>query len=149
MWQATAMPLDLSSYRNAIAQLEDALDYCASSLSASDPRLAVHLRAGAIQSFEFTYELAVKMLKRYLQMSEANPNLIDELTFNDLIRRGYEIGLLSAELTIWKEFRRDRGTTSHTYDERKAIEVFATIPIFLAEAKFLATELARRQEGDV
>jgi Nucleotidyltransferase substrate binding protein like len=70
------------------------------------------------------------MLKRYLQMSEANPNLI-------------------GELTIWKGFRRDRGTTRHTYDERKAIEFFATIPIFLAEAKFLATQLARRQEGGV
>jgi hypothetical protein len=48
------MIIDVTSLSNAIAQLEEALNYANSSLAASDPRLARHLRAAAIQAFEFT-----------------------------------------------------------------------------------------------
>lgn len=140
------MNLDISSLENAIAQLEDALFYCASDLAKSDPRLELHLRDGAIQAFEYTYELAFKSLKRYLAMTEPNPDRVAEMSFNEVIRRGYELGFLKAELAEWREFRRDRGTTSHAYDERKAIEVYQNIPAFLTEAKFLLTEIKRRQE---
>jgi nucleotidyltransferase substrate binding protein (TIGR01987 family) len=143
--ERTTVSLDLSSSRDAILQVEEALAYAGSDLAKNDPKLARHLRAGAIQAFEFTYELSIKMLKRYLQATEANPASVDEWTFNDLILRGYEVGLLQAELSAWKAFRRDRGTTSHAYDEAKAIEVYATIPAFLAEAKFLFGEIDRRQ----
>jgi nucleotidyltransferase substrate binding protein (TIGR01987 family) len=141
------MNLDLSSLRNAVAQVEEALAYARSDLATGDPKLARHLRAAAIQAFEFTYELSVKMLKRYLEATEANPASVDELTFNDLIRRGYEVGLLQAELADWKEFRRDRGTTSHAHDEKKAMDVYETIPAFLTEARFLLDQIARRQDG--
>ncbi len=86
------MILDLSSLRNAIAQTEEAL-------------------AAAIQAFEFTYELAIKTLRRYLMESEPSPATVDEMSFNDLVRRGYAIGLLQAELTEWKVYRRSRGIT--------------------------------------
>lgn len=111
------------------------------------PRLAVHLRAAAIQAFEFTYELAVKTLKRYLSEIDPNPALIDELSFNDLIRQCYEIGLVQSELVKWKQFRQDRGTTSHAYDENKALIVFAGIADFVREAKFVFAEIKRRQEA--
>lgn len=137
--------LDLSSFKLAISQLEDALKYCQTDLAKKDPRLFLHLRAGAIQAFEFTYELAIKMLKRFLETTEANPAIIDETTFNEFIRLGYERGLLKSELAQWKEFRKDRGTTSHTYDENKAVDVYESIPDFLDEAKFLYQEMTRRQ----
>ena len=142
------MSLDLTSLRNAILQIEEALAYAHSDLAKGDPRLARHLRAAAIQAFEFTYELSVKMLKRYLETTEANPASVDEMTFNELIRSGYEAGLLRAELSDWKNFRRDRGTTSHAYHEDKARAVFATIPAFLAEARFLLAEINTRQERE-
>lgn len=141
------MTLDLTSLKGAIAQLEDALRYCNSDLAKGDAKLALHLRAAAIQAFEFTYELSYKMLKRYLESTEANPAIVDEMNFNDIIRRGYEIGLLKAELEEWKEFRKDRGTTSHAYDEEKAKDVFESIPDFLVEAKSLCAEIEKRQEA--
>ena len=140
--------LNLTSLSNAILQIEEALAYAQSDLAKDDPRLARHLRAAAIQAFEFTYELSIKMLKRYLETLKANPAAVDEMTFNELIRSGYEAGLLKAELSDWKNFRRDRGTTSHAYDEDKARAVFATIPAFLAEAKFLLAEINTRQERE-
>ena len=140
--------LNLTSLSNAILQIEEALAYAQSDLAKDDPRLARHLRAATIQAFEFTYELSIKMLKRYLETLEANPAAVDEMTFNELIRSGYEAGLLRAELSDWKTFRRDRGTTSHAYDEDKARAVFATIPRFLDEAKFLLAEINTRQERE-
>jgi nucleotidyltransferase substrate binding protein (TIGR01987 family) len=140
------MMIDLSTFHKAISQVDEALAFCESDMVHGNPRLTLHLRAAAILAFEFTYELAVKTLKRFLEMTDPYPSSIDEMSFNDLIRRGYELGLLRAELVGWKQFRRDRGTTSHAYDEKKALDVFAGIPAFLDEAKFLYAEIKRRQE---
>lgn len=137
--------LDLSSFSKAIAQMEEALVYCGSDLAKKDPRLHLHLRAAAIHAFEFTYELSFKTLKRYLEMTEANPSVLEEMDFNDLVRRGYGLGLLQTEIAKWREFRKDRGTTSHTYDEDKARDVFENIPYFLTEAKFLLAQIQKRQ----
>ena len=140
------MKLDLASLQKAISQMESALAFCSSDLARDNARLALHLRAGAIQAFEFTFELSFRMLRRYLETTESNPAAIAEMTFGEIIRRGHELGLLQAEMAEWNAFRRDRGTTSHTYDEKKAKSVFATIPNFLIEAKFLLAQIHRRQE---
>ncbi len=142
------MKLDFTSFENAIAQIDEALMFCASDTAKADPRLALHLRAGAIQAFEFTYDLAIKMLKRYFEANDANPSVIDEMTFHELIRRGYEAGLLGVDLAQWKAFRQHRGTTSHTYDETKAQVIFEAIPNFLVEAKHLLGQLQARQASD-
>jgi nucleotidyltransferase substrate binding protein (TIGR01987 family) len=139
------MILDRSALENAIVRGEEALAFCASDLAKNDPRLALHLRAGAIQAFEFTYELAIRTLRRHLVETEPDPSAVMEMTFNALIRRGYELGLLRAEVALWQDFRRRRGTTSHTYDSAKAQAVFEIIPEFLAEARFLLVWLAVRQ----
>jgi len=131
--------LDLSSLRIAIAQFDEAMDLNRSDIAAANPRLAVHLRAAAIQAFEFTCELVVRALKRFLRAAEAIPAAADEMDFNELIRRGCELGLLKAEIDAWRGFRRDRGTTSHAYDEAKALAAFA------AEAKSLLEKIGRRQ----
>ncbi|MFZ4084458.1 MAG: HI0074 family nucleotidyltransferase substrate-binding subunit [Vampirovibrionia bacterium] len=138
------MSLDLSSFKNAIKQLEDSLEVCQiQSIREIDARAEKQLRAGAIQAFEFTYELSWKLIKRYLENTEPSPEF-DEITFNELIRKGYEKGLLLSNLEIWKAYRKRRGTTSHTYDENKAIDIYAHIPDFLIEVKYLLKELQKR-----
>ena len=139
------MVLDLTSLRKAIAQAEDAIDFATSTRAAGDARAALHLRAGAIQAFEFTYELAFKTLRRWLETIEADPRAVDGMTFDQIVRRGYEVGVLSVEVAGWRAFRRDRGTTSHAYDEPKARAVFEALPAFIAEARFLADAIDERQ----
>jgi hypothetical protein len=118
------MTIDLTSFSNAIAQWEEALDYAASDLAASDPRLARHLRAGAIQAFEFTYELSFKTLRRYLE-----PPIPARAPSRIWISPGWcARGLLSPEVKVWRKFREDRGTTSHAYDNDKAQQVFCGTP---------------------
>lgn len=98
------------------------------------------MKAGAIQAFGFTYELSWKLIKRYLETTEPSPDF-DDITFNDLIRKGYEKGLLLNDLEAWKAYRKRRGITSHTYDENKAEDIYQNIPEFLTEVKYLFKQL--------
>ena len=141
------MRLDLTPLDRAIAQFEGALEYHSSDLASRHPALKLQLRAAAIQAFEFTYELSFKMIKRHLEQASANPAQFDEMGFNDIMREAFQRGLVQSELSAWKEYRRLRGTTSHTYDEDKARMVFESVPYFLREAKYLLEQLRKRNES--
>jgi nucleotidyltransferase substrate binding protein (TIGR01987 family) len=130
--------LDLTSLAKAIGQLEAGL-----TILAKDDENAL-LRDGVIQRFEFTYELSHKMLKRFIEATSANPQEADAMTFQELIRVGSEQGLLISGWDKWRDFRKARGTTSHTYDEAKAIEVLSVIPDFLSEAKYLYEQISKK-----
>ena len=141
------MRLYLTPLHDAIAQLEEALEYHGSDLAARDAALKRHLRAAAIQAFEFTYELSFKMIKRHLEESSENPGQFDEMSFSTIMREAFQRGLVQSELSVWKEYRRLRGTTSHTYDEDKARVVFENVPNFLREARYLRNQLQQRNES--
>jgi nucleotidyltransferase substrate binding protein (TIGR01987 family) len=134
------MSLDLSSLRKALMTLDEGLQ--AHSARPEDKFIV----DACIQRFEYCYEISHKMLRRYLEETEPTPKEVTDLSFPNLIRLGFERGLLSAEWLEWRAFREARNITSHAYDEIKAKEVFASIPAFLAEAKFLLAQLELRQE---
>ena len=140
------MKLDLTPLENAVAQLEDGLVQYDSHVVREFPQIRNQMRAGAIQAFEFTYELSVGMIKRHLEQVSANPAEIEELFFRDLIRRAWQQGLLRSELDSWLRYRTNRGTTSHTYNDERAERVFQGIPEFLEEARHLLKELHARNE---
>ncbi|ADV84559.1 HI0074 family nucleotidyltransferase substrate-binding subunit [Terriglobus saanensis] len=133
--------IDLTAFRNAVQQLSSAIQE-----QAREPE-RVLLRAGLIQTFEFTYELSHKMLKRYLMSVTPSPEQIDLLTFEGLIRLGDEAGLLLSPIAVWKDFRKARTETSHTYNEEKAVAVLNRIPAFEQEAKHLLERLRERIES--
>ena len=142
------MTLDLNSLRKAIGSLESALSVASEDRMAQlDEETREVVRAGVIQNFEFTYELSHKMLRRYLEMSGPSSSAIDEMSFPDLIRTGSEQGLLLNGWDVWRNYRKARGTTSHTYDHDKADEVLSVVPQFLSEARHLLAELERRALG--
>ena len=141
------MRLYLTPLDDAIAQLEEALEYYGSDLASRDPALKLHLRAAAIQAFEFTYELSFKMIKRHLEQVSENPSRFDEMSFSAIMREAFRRGLVRSELSAWKEYRKLRGTTSHTYDGAKAQVVFEGVPAFLREARYLRDQLQRRNDS--
>jgi len=128
------MKLDLTALENAIVSLQVGLNEYAI-------RPNIFVRDACIQRFEYTYELSWKMLKRFLETTSANPVEIDEMSFQNLIRTGSEKGLLLHGWDIWTDYRKARSTTSHVYNEKKAIEVFSVIPGFLQEAEHLLQKL--------
>ena len=132
------MTLDFSPLANAVARLEEGLARFA--LDVGDAQI----RDGLIQRFEFTYDLAHKMLRRALEESAANPAEIDQMSFPTLIRTASEMGLLGGDWSDWRSYREMRNITSHTYDEAKALQVTAAIPAFLGEAKEVLRRLQAR-----
>jgi hypothetical protein len=84
------------------------------------------------------------MIRRYLADTEPSPAVVAELTFEGLIRRAGELGLVSEPIVTWKEFRKARTDTSHTYNEANALSVVARIPAFAQEAAFLLKRLDER-----
>lgn len=131
------MKLELSSFEKALASLDEAL-------AEFDRTQSQFVKDACIQRFEYTYELAHKLLKRQLEAMSANPSEFDQMSFPDMIRSGAERGLLANGWDEWRRFRDARNATSHAYNEKKANEVFERIPAFRDEAAFLLARLAER-----
>ncbi|MDP4529189.1 nucleotidyltransferase substrate binding protein [Alkalimonas delamerensis] len=132
------MPLDIQPLLNAIERLHEGLQRYQQDIR------DIQIRDGLVQRFEFTYEISHKTLKRYLEFSSPSPEQFDQMPFADLIRTANEQGLLQGDWPTWRTYRDMRAKTSHTYDEDIALQVVAGIPDFLAEARFLATQLQQR-----
>jgi nucleotidyltransferase substrate binding protein (TIGR01987 family) len=132
------MDLDLSSLKAAIDRLAEVV-----AARQADPDNAF-LRDAAIQRFEFTYELAHKMLRRYLDLTAADPQEIERMSFPNLIRTASEQELIHSDWERWHRWREARAKTSHTYDEGVAEDVAAGIPEFLPEVRFLFDQLRLR-----
>jgi nucleotidyltransferase substrate binding protein (TIGR01987 family) len=133
--------LDLTSLAAATQRLQEGL--ARYNFDESDDQI----RDGLIQRFEFTYELAHKTLKRHLEATAPNPEDIDRLPFQDLIRTANVQGLLKGDWSDWKEYRELRSRTSHAYGERIALVVVAGIPKFLGEVTALLTNLEAANKG--
>lgn len=81
----------------------------------------VLLQAGLIQTYEFTFELAWKTLKDYLEMegfTVSSPRAT--------LRQAFQSGYIQ-QGDVWLKALNDRNLTPHTYDDEVAKEVIADI----------------------
>ena len=98
------------------------------------------VRDATIQRFEYTYEIAWKMMKRHLEWAEGGD--ADRLARRELFREAARIGLVeSAE--EWFEYHQARNRTSHVYDEVVAEEVYESALRFAPAAPRLLEALER------
>lgn len=95
-------------FLSALARLEEALAQPENSF----------LRDASIQRFEFTYELAWKAIKLWLETKE-----VLALNAKETLQAALEQGLL-ADGNGWSQLHRMRNLTSHTYDEAQALLVY-------------------------
>ena len=131
-------PIDLSSLRKALHQLGEAIRYWTELAPESVPKL--HLRSAVIQSFEFTYELSVRSMRRVLMERAEAADLVADLSFNDLLRKAADAGLIADPLQ-WRQWREIRTATSHAYDDGKARQVAEGAIRFADDATALLTRL--------
>lgn len=123
-----------ASLEKALSQLKISLDYAATYDCSNDPTLHAQFISAAIQSFEYSFELVFKLIKKYIIAAVTDATLINSLSYADLIRKALQLGVLKSSLKIWLEYRDARNSTSHTYDEEIANQVFEKIPEFYNEA---------------
>ena len=106
----------LNNFLKALSQLENAVNL------AYQRDLSELEKQGLIQAFEFTFELAWKVMKDYFYFQGNNSihgsrDAIKEAFNNDLIKNGH----------LWMDMIVSRNKTSHTYDENTTSEIVDNI----------------------
>lgn len=77
---------------------------------------------GLIQGFEFTHELAWKVIKDYLEYQGTQ----DITGSRDAVREAFSRGMITNG-DVWMEMIKSRNKTSHTYNQTIAEEIVAKI----------------------
>lgn len=131
----SVVSLDLTAFQSVLASLNRGITR---SLAVPADE---ELRDAVIQRFEYTYELAWKTLRRYLDQE----GVAEIVTFSkrDLYREAATRGLV-ADPTAWFGYQIARNETSHTYNVAKAMEVHAKAVTFAVDAAQLLAELEKR-----
>ena len=95
-------------------------------------------RAGIIQFFEMTFELAWKVLKDYL---EAQEYLVKSP--RETVKQAFQIGLIDNG-HVWMDALSNRNLTTHTYDEELANKMTnEIITMYLPELDKMYEKLAK------
>ena len=108
----------LENYCKAVERLNEAL-----SDFAQHPDSTV-IRDGVIQRFEFTFELAWKSLKEYLEDQGADMSGI--VLSKQVFKAAYAAQIIHDE-RVWLDMLASRNITSHVYDDKQAAQVVADI----------------------
>ena len=124
-----------SNYQKALARLSEAVDLLVDNVNeGSEFDL---LKEGLIQRFEYTHELAWKVMKDYLEYQ----GYVDIRGSRDAIRKSLELNILSDRR--WMATIEARNLTSHNYDDETVDNIYNEImniyfPLFIDfEAKML------------
>jgi nucleotidyltransferase substrate binding protein (TIGR01987 family) len=126
--------IDLSPLRKALALLSEALMFLGEQPDGA--ALKPQLRSSVTRSFEFSYELSMRLLRRVLIERAESADRVTDLSFNDLLRVAADAGLMP-DAGRWREWREIRNATSHAYDEAKAQALAARTGAFHVDAAAL------------
>jgi len=138
------MALDLSNLQKAINSLEIAIKIASLKIKGNnDPEEKV-IMAGVIQTFEFTYELCWKFMKRWLEVNGEGATS-DGATRKEILRIALEKQLIK-DVELWFEYTLARNETSHTYDSDTAQEVYQKAIKFLDDAKLLLLKIESKND---
>lgn len=106
------------NFCNAVARLSEAL-----AEHAAAPSSTV-IRDGVIQRFEFTFELAWKSLREYMEDQGADMNGI---VFSKQVFKAAYAAELIDDGQVWVDMLASHNVTSHVYDDAQAAQVVAAI----------------------
>ena len=100
-------------------------------------------KMGLIQSFEFTFELAWKLMKDFL----VSKGIIEIIGSKDAIKQAFSDGIIQNG-EVWMSMIDIRNETSHVYDEEIALRVVENISNLYIEEfnNFLANMKKYRNE---
>lgn len=108
-----------SNYRRALKQLTDAVEIVSKKLYLEHQYNII--REGLIQCFEFSHELAWKVMKDYAEYQ----GITEIFGSRDAIRYSLRLGVVDDER--WMDTIKDRNVTSHHYDDDTAQKIVDNI----------------------
>ena len=109
-----------NNYRKALNKLGQAVDIASEKMDWGEEVDGL-LQEGLIQRFEYTHELAWKVMKDYAEYQ----GYTDIKGSRDAFRKGLEMGIIDSEK--WMESIEDRNQTSHNYDDTTANEIYEAV----------------------
>jgi nucleotidyltransferase substrate binding protein (TIGR01987 family) len=133
--------ISVSQLGKAIGRLEESL-----ATYQTEPENLM-IRDSVIKRFEFTFELAQSLLRKFVTAMSVNEKEREQLTFPRMIRTASQDGILLNGYDVWQRYRDARNRTSHAYNEDQAVAVLEQVPNFLEEVQFLHKRL-REELGD-
>ena len=105
----------LDKLNSALESLEEMINF-SNTTPVKLEKLDEAIRDSIIKKFEYTFELAWKTIKAYLEEEGYEEISSPRRT----LKLAFEIGLIIDEET-WSNMLEARNSTAHTYDEEKAI----------------------------
>ena len=119
-----------NNYRKALMKLAQAVELLSGQVNREEA-VDELLQEGLIQRFEYTHELAWKVMKDYAEYQ----GYTDVRGSRDAIRKALEMGLVDDRR--WMETIEDRNLTVHNYDNEIASEIYEHImniyyPLFMS-----------------
>jgi len=103
-------------FKKAYAQLKEAVDL------SEQRKLSKLEEQGLIQAFEYTHELAWKVLRDFLEEHGAKQMYGSK----DVTRESFKAGLIENG-EVWMKMIESRNLTSHTYNEETATEIVNSV----------------------
>jgi nucleotidyltransferase substrate binding protein (TIGR01987 family) len=129
-----------TSLAKALSELQRNFDLLDSDLARTRVDLAATFRTASVKSFEYVYEVSLRLMRRALEQMASTPDEIEQMEFKTLVRTAAEKGLID-DPGAWMHFREKRNITSHTYDQAQAAEVLAVVPGLIARARYLQARI--------
>lgn len=111
--------MEKSDLPKLLRTLENALDRFDEALAPDIAQNSLALDA-AIQRFEFAFEFCWKVLKRVLRIEG-----IETRTPRSVFKEAFKLEWLKEGDEFWQKMIEDRNETSHTYDQKKALEIYS------------------------
>lgn len=120
----------LENYNKALKRLEEAL------AKKPDP----YIYDSVIKRFEFTYEMAWKLMKALIDYQGGESGSFPRGIFKE----AYASGLIK-DGEVWLGMLEDRNLTSHTYDEVGAKEIYQRVKNLYAAHLALLAQITERE----
>lgn len=122
---------DLPRWEQKLQSYHKALNRLAEVVNEMEKRPLNDFEAdGLVQRFEFTFELAWKLIKSYAEFQGTDKEIMGS---RDAVRWAFENHLISDSAT-WMEMIKRRNDTSHNYDENTAAEVVTRVKLSYFQA---------------
>ncbi len=129
------MQIDISNLKSALQTLKSSMDVLERNRTCE---FADMLEDSCIKRFEYTLEIARKLMKKVLKKIYGKSE--EELTVNNTFRfmQGYKF---IDNWEDWRKYYEQRNNTAHEYDISKSRELLKLVPKFISDTEFLVKKL--------